>query len=601
MSHVPMLLSELLVYVMSGWSFWLLGAALSLTYLHGFPMAIQIAVMSLQGFSCACIEFCFTYLLQIRLSLLEKGFGSCMGVQVTRRIRLFTMTCQLTFVGLGAHAEAINAQKALDWSYAAFHLIAAVGVLGILIVSAKAILSLTNAMREVPVPKQSFAKLEKDWSLNVLKRMAAAVLVSGSVSIASHLFCMHAILLVHGGFRPLLGTAYHVADIVAELAGLVFIVGILRPEMPDLLPPEARSMRGASRLLEECSSESVLWNAKVQELAHRSIDLESLLDFYEKLGSEVMKHFDPQVSTTADVVRQAVIPLSRVGNGGVAYTDYLVMAGKPSRQMPDCMVTHTWSSLFLHLVAAVVSDALELDEYHYIAAKISEGKLATIRHRLVEKGVLQNRYWICCFCVNQHASICNGVGKAPGDPAALARWERNRRDTATGHLLSFCTCSEPKVLNDQPDRCELNKFHVMMLWLQRSNPKFRQLVAVDCDFSVFERAWCVAELVAAHNAKMPQSVCLSCNKAFDLDAEDLSIYGKLTNLSVANSLSSRPEDKEMVLSQISSVPAFDAELQLLIFGNRGLLKQKFFGFDSLIPAARTARRLCRIATQNNIV
>lgn len=39
-----MLLSELLVYVMSGWSFWLLGAALSLTYLHGFPMAIQIAV-----------------------------------------------------------------------------------------------------------------------------------------------------------------------------------------------------------------------------------------------------------------------------------------------------------------------------------------------------------------------------------------------------------------------------------------------------------------------------------------------------------------------------------------------------------------------------
>mmetsp|Transcript_49762 Transcript_49762/g.81804 ORF Transcript_49762/g.81804 Transcript_49762/m.81804 type:complete len:105 (+) Transcript_49762:48-362(+) len=95
-------------------------------------------------------------------------------------------------------------------------------------------------------------------------------------------------------------------------------------------------------------------------------------------------------------------------------------------------------------------------------------------------------------------------------------------------------------------------------------------------------------------------VCLSCNKAFDLDAEDLSIYGKLTNLSVANSLSSRPEDKEMVLSQISSVPAFDAELQLLIFGNRGLLKQKFFGFDSLIPAARTARRLCRIATQNHV-
>ena len=44
-------------------------------------MLLTSEVMSLQGFSCACIEFCFTYLLQIRLSLLEKGFGSCMGVQ----------------------------------------------------------------------------------------------------------------------------------------------------------------------------------------------------------------------------------------------------------------------------------------------------------------------------------------------------------------------------------------------------------------------------------------------------------------------------------------------------------------------------------------
>ena len=50
------------------------------------------------------------------------------------------------------------------------------------------------------------ARQLQDWSLNVLKRMAAAVLVSGSVSITSHLFCMHAILLVHGGFRPLLGS-----------------------------------------------------------------------------------------------------------------------------------------------------------------------------------------------------------------------------------------------------------------------------------------------------------------------------------------------------------------------------------------------------------
>ena len=303
--------------------------------------------------------------------------------------------------------------------------------------------------------------------------------------------------------------------------------------LPDI-KPENRSMRGTAKLQTDPSQR--IWNCKVQELAHRSIDLESLLDFYEKLGSEVMKHYDPHASTTADVVRQAVIPLSRVGDGGVSYTDYLVIEGKPSRQMPDCMVTHTWSGLFVHLVAAVVSDALELDEYHQIAAKISEGKLGMVRQWLADKGVLQNHYWICCFCVNQHASICNGVGSAPDDPAARTRWERNRRDTATGQLLTFCTCAEPKVLNDQPDRCELNKFHVMMLWLQQANPKFRQLVAADCEFTVFERLWCVAELVAAHDADIPQCICLHSNKPFEFEDGDLSLYAKLINLSVVTDL-----------------------------------------------------------------
>ena len=272
------------------------------------------------------------------------------------------------------------------------------------------------------------------------------------------------------------------------------------------------------------------------------IDLESLLDFYDKLGS-TMPHFSPFRSTTADVVRQAVIPLSRVGNGGLAYTDALVLtSGTLSRQKPDCMVTHTWSGLFLHLVSAVVSDALGLNEYHQIASKIAQGKLRDVKSKLEANGVLHHQYWICCFCVNQHGSICHGVGPAPQDPAALARWEQNRRDTATGRLLSFCDCKQPKVLNDQPDLCELNKFHVMMLWLQQQNRAFRQLVAVDSDYTVFGRAWCVAELVAAHNAGMPQSVCLHSNRPLDLDAEDFSIYEKLTHLSVANSLSSRPED-----------------------------------------------------------
>ena len=52
------------------------------------------------------------------------------------------------------------------------------------------------------------------------------------------------------------------------------------------------------------------WDLKVQELADRGICLCQLLDFYALLGKSVMPGFHPARSTTNDVVRQAIIPLS---------------------------------------------------------------------------------------------------------------------------------------------------------------------------------------------------------------------------------------------------------------------------------------------------
>eukprot|EP00438_Fugacium_kawagutii_P027099 Skav203919 [mRNA] locus=scaffold228:373317:396114:- [translate_table: standard] len=737
------LVTELQIYIMTGWSYWLLGATYNLTLRQDLPATVQIIVLTCNRMNCALMEFTFTYLLQCRLALLQKGLACDMGVSKVRRIRWVFLLLQLSLDLFRAHVQS-QSQLAIDWWSAAYHLVAAIGatwlkqlvrdgsvgerdvsghplwearselatvfscilssashaivIPGIILVhgmlrpllvpayhfvdSAAELIGLAfivgilrpqmpgikpenpssmrgasqlqgetsseNAIWKAKVedgcegkiapnrelahrsidleslldfyeklgsdvmkhfdpqansvatrPEDKAMVLEKissvedfDAELQCLifgnrgghplweARSELATVFSCILSSASHAIVIPGIILVHGMLRPLLVPAYHFVDSAAELIGLAFIVGILRPQMPGIKPENPSSMRGASQLQGETSSENAIWKAKVedgcegkiapnrelahrsidleslldfyeklgsdvmkhfdpQELAHRSIDLESLLDFYEKLGSDVMKHFNPQVSTTADVVRQAVIPLSQVGTGGVAYADYLVMTGKPSRQTPDCMVTHTWSSLFLDLVAAVVSDALELDEYHQIATRIREGKLDNLRQKLASKGALQNRYWICCFCVNQHASICNGVGEAPADPVALARWERNRRDSATGQVVRFCRCSEPKVLNDQPDHCELNKFQVMMLWLHRENPNFRQLVAVDCDFTVFERAWCVAELGAAYDADIPQHICLYSNQPFEFEDEDLSVYTKLTNLSVATDLITR--------------------------------------------------------------
>ena len=57
--------------------------------------------------------------------------------------------------------------------------------------------------------------------------------------------------------------------------------------------------------------EKTAWDEKVEELAGRGITVRQLLDFYSLLGSDdVMPGFDPVESTTHDVVRQAIIPLS---------------------------------------------------------------------------------------------------------------------------------------------------------------------------------------------------------------------------------------------------------------------------------------------------
>jgi hypothetical protein len=53
------------------------------------------------------------------------------------------------------------------------------------------------------------------------------------------------------------------------------------------------------------------WKAKVVDLAHRGITTAHVLNLYERLGKDVMMHFDSQLAQTHDVVRQAIIPLSR--------------------------------------------------------------------------------------------------------------------------------------------------------------------------------------------------------------------------------------------------------------------------------------------------
>ncbi|CAE7703218.1 unnamed protein product [Symbiodinium sp. CCMP2592] len=254
------------------------------------------------------------------------------------------------------------------------------------------------------------------------------------------------------------------------------------------------------------------WDEHVKEIAGRRMSVDQLLDFYAKLAPKRatsrshMAHFDPSRSTTTDVVRHVVIPESRCGDTGKALAEVVQSSSRtcclPSSSSTVRMVTHHWANRFRDLVAAVVADSLGLKRWDSIADDLSSGKEEALRSRLHGQGSLHWEYWICAFCINQHASICDVAMGA--------------LDTVTGEPLPTCNCATPKYLNDSPVQCELNKFDSMMAYLHhRYHQRFLQVVATDKSFNLFSRAWCIAELVQAHASRMEQHVVLHSHKEIE--------------------------------------------------------------------------------------
>uniref|UniRef100_A0A7S4SQE0 Uncharacterized protein n=1 Tax=Alexandrium monilatum TaxID=311494 RepID=A0A7S4SQE0_9DINO len=362
---------------------------------------------------------------------------------------------------------------------------------------------------------------------------------------------------------------------------------------------KAHSMQKYDQVLDAAphpASVNPEWAAKVEELAGRGFRLENLLDFTESLlDGSIMPSFNPEKSTTNDVVRQAIIPQSRDKpplTGGKAMAT-VWSGGEPV--WPERMVTHSWANLFLHLVAAVTADALEVSNYFEdMVRELStlEG-LRQVRQKLGIADRLGLCYWVCAFSVNQHAGICAGFGQPPprGSPDRI-EWDRKRKDS-DGREHPTCSCREPKYFSDSPVECEMNKFDDMIEFLSSEVSGFKQLVAVDREYAVFTRAWCVAELHRAHEMRVTQKVCLHMNRVLDVDADDLSVYKKLATLTVTACQASRPQDKEEILNRIPDKQVFDEQLQEVIFGSRGLLRRQFEGFGVLEAAARTAFRVTR--------
>ncbi|CAK8993773.1 Uncharacterized protein SCF082_LOCUS3652 [Durusdinium trenchii] len=150
-------------------------------------------------------------------------------------------------------------------------------------------------------------------------------------------------------------TGFHFLNSVVVTVNLALFSGILWQGSPpgesELdCSPKAPSISMLDFL---DGSQRAVYTQKVSDLAGRGVHLRFLLNFWEELlDGHLMPSFDPRRSQTNDVVRQAIIPSSRVEEGGRALAE--IWEVRPV--LPQNMVTHHWSNSFAHLVGAMLAE-----------------------------------------------------------------------------------------------------------------------------------------------------------------------------------------------------------------------------------------------------
>jgi hypothetical protein len=111
----------------------------------------------------------------------------------------------------------------------------------------------------------------------------------------------------------------------------------------------------------------------------------------------------------------------------------------------------------------------------------------------------------------------------------------------------------------------MDKFDEMMRLLKEKNPgSFGQVLAVDREFELFSRAWCVAEIAEAHKSRIRQSLLVASVDNFDEHYEKV-----IETIDVRRCSASRPEDKAFILEKIekfTSIEIFNTDLRKLVGG-----------------------------------
>lgn len=350
------------------------------------------------------------------------------------------------------------------------------------------------------------------------------------------------------------------------------------------------------------------WHQKVDDLAHRGIRLGHILGFYQSLsegtlrgdaGQKLMSHFTAEKHTTHDVVRSAIIPVTKSTPFGSCA--YATLAEGNAPCLATVMVSHHWRNLFCHLSAAVLAYALGETSYEATAESLTKKSFEELRQRLDRRDALQSTFWMCLFCVNQHASICGGLPAAPEQKENQSAEQfqelcdshrREIHDPVTGKEFSACHCETTKHWNSSA-LCEMDKFDSMMAILDIQVPKVIQrklshVIVVDESFEVFSRIWVMAEIAKAQELELNQVALLyPPPDRLKIEVKDvkakrrsqvpssaaLEVARVRDTLDIRNCKASRQEDVEAILGSIPDVNAFNERLKEVLFNEQsGILE-----------------------------
>ncbi|CAE7818503.1 SYT4 [Symbiodinium necroappetens] len=277
-----------------------------------------------------------------------------------------------------------------------------------------------------------------------------------------------------------------------------------------------------------------------------------ITSLWRQTKSHSSSHAGEDVGTDADepTVIQSCFPASklRCASRGILSEEredmkgyaYATAVNGGRANLASKMVTHSWRNKFSHLLAAVLADALNADKYDELAQSLASRQFLKLTEALRKKGQLDVRYWICAFSVNQHTGIC--ASPPPSD--------------STGYAITPCCCSTAKHFSGELS--EMNKFDDMMAYLKDTlsatgKARFEQVVAMEADFSLLTRVWCLAELVEAREIHLPQAIKIHSAAARDLCLD------RLAQLDVRDAEASFPSDKDFVLGKIHDPEAFNKD------------------------------------------